>query len=59
MRQQSLTWTAWLVEGDSEEQKFSDLHPALVRRAAELGLSLLRKKPDRMILVCDDPKPGQ
>lgn len=59
MRKQSLTWTAWLFEGDSEGQRFSDLDPALTRRAAELGLPLLRKEPDRVILVYDVPKSGQ
>ena len=51
VRQQSLRWTAWLFEGDSEGQKMSDLDPALARRAAELGLSLRRKEPDRVTLV--------
>ncbi|HJS86307.1 MAG TPA: DUF4279 domain-containing protein [Acetobacteraceae bacterium] len=59
VRQQSLTWTAWLFEGDSEGQKFSDMDPALLRWAADLGLPLRRKEPDRLILVYDVPKPGQ
>jgi uncharacterized protein DUF4279 len=59
VRQQSLTWTAWLFEGDAEGQKMSDLDPALARWAADLGLPLLRKEPDRVILVYDAPTPGQ
>ena len=59
MRQQSLTWTAWLFEGNWEGQKFSDLDPALVRWAADLGLPLLRKEPDRVTLVYNVPTPSQ
>jgi hypothetical protein len=57
MREQSLTWTAWVFEGDREGQKMSDVDAALIRRATDLGLPLLRKEPDRYMLVYDVPSP--
>jgi hypothetical protein len=53
MSTHSLTWRAVLFEGNSDGRYFSDLSPELLRRAAELGLPLLRKGEEAMTIVVD------
>jgi len=53
MSEQSLEWRAVLFEGQSEGQSFLDLSPELSRKAAELGLPLLRKGEEMMTIVAD------
>ncbi|MCB8874425.1 DUF4279 domain-containing protein [Acidisoma silvae] len=56
MQEQSLAWQATFFEGNYKGHSFSELSPDLLRRAANIGLPVVKKEPDTVTFVWDyDP----